>query len=327
MGSCEDTPESDSDGDTDVDVDADVDADTDGDTDSDADSEFDGDPDADPDGDTAVGGPDFQMAFDYPFPEQPLSIDNRYLYDRTFFASVHYQYEGITYDSTEGRNREGCIRVELDANDTPASAEGPYNYRCEFRFSNWHDESEGPGTEKWFGYSVLIPEDFTPDPTSVEAITQIHAGEGSPSFLTAMFGNTLRFHHKVGSCGTSGEYTNTNYDLVETIEPGTWYDLVYQIVAADSSNPDEGVLRVWVNGELRLELVEVQNIFDCSPYIGTLKLGVYKWDWRDEAGVKASAGVGVSIRYYYFDNLSSYLGSDGFSRVDPSRTFPRDPEH
>ena len=262
------------------------------------------------------------FGFNEPFPEETINTSDTTpsIYDNAFHLSVHYQRAGVTWSDSVAREGEGSLRFELDAYDTPADAERPYNYRCEIAMHPWHDESEGPGTEKWFGVSLFVPPDWVAD-SVIESVLQIHAGEATPPFIMMVEGDEILFRNKYGSCGSDSHEVDT-HTLVPAITKGTWYDFVIQIIAADSTNADDGELRIWVDGNLTAEWLG-QNLFDCAPYIGALKLGVYKWEWKDEESVNESAASSATNRVYHYDMLRTYVGSNGYDLVDPS--VPEDP--
>lgn len=247
--------------------------------------------------------------------------------------NVHFNWECLAQSGSVGRNGpSGALEVSLLPRNVPANAASEnrdYNYRCEFFLGDFHASGDEVGTEKWMGYSLHLPDNWRPDPVD-ESVTQIHAGTAKPRMLFVMKADSLDFFHRGAlSCGSDAD-ANTKYRLLK-VAAGNWYDVIIRVIAANSGNPNEGVIQIWVNGALLVDLANLATVYDCSPQVGTLKLGVYKYNWhlatnaQSQPNVEASEAANADHRHYFYDNVSIYLGPNGYERVDPARTLPADP--
>lgn len=286
---------------------------------------------------SSSGGSVLTWRFDQPFPEALTNTgpfdEAKGFYQSTLNGNVHFNWDCLGHAGNVGRNGpDGAMEVVLQPRNVPANAAGEnrdFNYRCEFFLGAFHAPGDEVGVEKWMGYSMYVPPDWMPDQVD-ESVAQIHAGVAKPRMLFVMEGTTLDFFHRGSlTCGSDAD-ANTRYPLI-TVSAGNWYDIVVRVVAADSTDTSQGAIQVWVNQTLQVDLAGIATVYDCSPQVGTLKMGVYKYNWHlatnaaSLPNVEASENAGAETRHYYYDNVSIYLGPDGFGRVDPARLLPADP--
>lgn len=144
----------------------------------------------------------------------------------------------------------------------------------------------GIGDERWYGFSIFVPETWTSESRLGEALVQWHAqpdfhlGEGwrSPPLMIMVQGDSW----SVVNRSDPREVTNSAVskrtgrvlwtgDLV----PGTWTDWV---VHAKWSYEADGVLEVWKDGETIVAGTGPNTYNDVKPLY--FKMGIYSWEWK-----------------------------------------------
>jgi hypothetical protein len=233
------------------------------------------------------------------------------------------------------------IRAHVDA-DAPfaAGVTEPVagNYRAEIRTTPWHDPVP-MGTEQWFGFSYYFPSDYIHDTASRSTLMQLHAGTMGPPvelfhFVPAdydgEYGAQLAIGRDWGTYDGGPNPDGLEEFAVTPIEPqaGNWYDFVVHTVW-DAGAGTNGLTELWVNGNQYYSATGA-NTFDSDPndpalpYGGTLKLGWYKWPWREQAAIDASSAVGAEEVELYIGPVriltnpaNAHVGQAGFDCVTP----------
>lgn len=188
------------------------------------------------------------------------------------------------------------------------------NQRAELKL-----EKVPPNSEKWYGLSVLVPEDFKKDRT-YEIITQWHsrpnldAGEKwrTPPLAILIRNNRLFLHrrwdpnpitrnNKPGPGGGRETLPLGDYN------PGEWTDFVVHV---KWSHTADGSLKVWQNGKLVVNKSGPNTYNDpTGPY---LKIGLYKPSWKSNP--KESQ---TTKRIIYFDEVRIGDATASYQDVKP----------
>ncbi len=188
---------------------------------------------------------------------------------------------------------------------------------------SYRTEVSGPGSEVgreyWYGFSILLPEDYTPD-RLWEIVAQWHGipdsdlGENWRNPVMALsttsghWGWVTRWDAKRNTFENGQrQYGGTdNYDL-GPYEKGTWTDWVVHVKW--SYRPD-GVLQVWKNGKIVID-ANGPNTFndERGPYF---KMGLYK-GWRDPS----RRSDAISKRVLYHDEFRMGGAQAGYDDVAP----------
>ncbi|MBK8505593.1 MAG: heparin lyase I family protein [Saprospiraceae bacterium] len=172
------------------------------------------------------------------------------------------------------------------------------------------------GEERWYGFSVLFPEEFVFAPVGFENDLRFmfaqwqHGSEGSPAIALEVHGD------KIGVSRSEGVSLDTRFVppvFIGNITKGKWMDFVLQIKWSKT----DGFARVWVNDQLRYEEPEIQTIYNNLDIGGGFKIGIYHWRWKIKESVQNSLAVGITSREIYMDEIREFLGNDAYDVVAP----------
>lgn len=164
------------------------------------------------------------------------------------------------------RNGQHSVRFHLEKTDTLHSG----GSRAEFAAS----PLEPVGAERWYGFSIYLPNTWAPDPAP-DSIVQWHQASdtgGSPPlaiwtrngrFLIVQAGRPNRPTKRTdaGSCAL-----------------GQWTDWVLHVRWSKQNN---GILEAWKNGT-RVPGLTSPDITDSATNTNNgnyIKIGIYKWPW------------------------------------------------
>ncbi|MCB0687113.1 MAG: polysaccharide lyase [Saprospiraceae bacterium] len=176
------------------------------------------------------------------------------------------------------------------------------------------------GEERWYGMSVLMPEDFVFAPPNLEnelrfSIAQWqHGSEGSPALALEVYGNKLAIARSVGESVNS---TWVEPQFIGEITPGKWIDLIIQVKWAKK----DGIIRAWYNGKKTYDHKDIQTVYENLSVGGGLKLGIYYWRWRDKDSVRQSLENGINNREIFIDEVREFIGPEGKLVVTPGQSF------
>lgn len=171
--------------------------------------------------------------------------------------------------------------------------------------------------EYWYGWSVLIPNDFVSDP-SFDIISQFHDYQGSNNGWWGKAHRHLPLYFKTqnGNWYVRGTYqqypnqkiTQTFVKNIGTYTKGKWTDFV---VHAKWSYKSDGFIRVWKDGQLVFS--KNGSVYYNLPQGPYLKVGIYKGD-PDWPGSN-----NISDRVVYFDEIRIGGESAKYEDVAPHR--------
>ena len=196
---------------------------------------------------------------------------------------------------------------------------GEATHRAELRpnSSAPFDRYPQEGQVRWYGMSVLFPEDFvfSPEPLSNDLRFMIaqwqHGTEGSPIFAFEVHGDRLALSRSKG-ISTASDWIPPIF--IAEIQRGQWMDLIVQV----KWSKDIGSLKIWVNEGLVYEQENIQTIYHNLDVGGGFKIGIYYWRWKEKESVERSLGAGITDREIYIDEVREYLGDiNGYKVVAP----------
>lgn len=222
----------------------------------------------------------------------------------------------------------------------PAGRTEAGNFRAEIRKYQWH-EPIPVNTEEWYGWSYFFPPTYVHDTKMRGVFFQSHAGRSSPPVALDHFVPTDysgRYGSQIHVARNWGVYDDGHEKGIIPIEfkPGRWYDFVVRIVW-DTEAGGRGETEMWINGE-KVYSKKGGNTYDAGtdpldtalPYGGTLKLGLYKWPWKQSLNnINASASVGVTKLEVYIGPVRTLRmptgqrrGYQGYHDVMPAAPRP-----
>lgn len=167
--------------------------------------------------------------------------------------------------------REGskALRVEVRKGDDPINASGNRNELVKF-------DGAAEGTEFYYAWSTLWPEDYPMTPNWQVFMQWHHSGNGGAPPVRFVLGCSA------ADCGEP--MPDTMFFIVNgktqlkmgPITRGSWHDFVLHIKW--SADPNVGFVELWYDGKLVLPKTQVRTMFS-SADTNYLKMGLY----RDEA--------------------------------------------
>ncbi len=170
--------------------------------------------------------------------------------------------------------------------------------------------------ERWYGLSVLFPDDFIFAETDVAQDLRFsvaewqHGSMGSPILSLEVIGDKIVLVRKAGESQAS-EWVGPVE--ITSIEKEKWIDIVVRTVWSKTN----GVVEIWINGENRFTGLDLQTIYHDLEVGGGYKFGINHWRWKDKDMVEMSLNEGITERTIYIDEVKEYLGADGIEEVSP----------
>lgn len=252
-------------------------------------------------------------------------------------ADVMYSPGGVSISDAYIREPGSqSVRCYLDPSAPPPDgAPFPGEHRAEIRRYKWH-EPIPLGTEEWHGWSYYFPETYVHDRTSRGVIMQLHAGRKGPPVSLDHYAETDH-DGKYGAqlfinrrWGRYADGTQHRQPIPIEFEPGKWYDFVVHVIW-DTEAGGRGLTELWVNGR-KYYSERGGNTYDAGsdpgdpnlPYGGTLKLGFYKWPWRDPEVARRSQEAGVKELEMFIGPVRTirlapgeHIGEAGYDLVAP----------
>jgi PKD repeat protein len=200
--------------------------------------------------------------------------------------SVHYNANGVFVQNG---------RLNFKLNPTSSSSNG-LNYRQEIR-DNPADVRHPIGTEQWWGFDYRFGDDYKADDLPW-IMWQTHGYFSAPADpMTAL---ELAPSNYLGNTNPKGElfisnaaFSSANPKKTPTgIVPraGQTLRVVIQMVWGDSN---KGLYKVWIDDVLVYNEQE-RTVYLEQPEGGYWKIGIYKWRWRSQSNVDASASLGIN---------------------------------
>lgn len=195
--------------------------------------------------------------------------------------------------------RAGSRSVRLEHRRTDNVSSG---YRVEFQ----SDKLFQKPTEAWYGYSIYF-EDWNAMSSGGEHVMQWHPTISGGSASLAIYTNNNTFHVRLNPEGDSTAFTLKDG---KKIEPNKWYDIVFHV----KWHATEGIVQVWIDGELYIDYTNKPTLTRGStPYF---KVGINRW---------GSSGAPSNNRILYIDEFRIGNAQATFADVAPGGTIP-DPE-
>jgi hypothetical protein len=146
---------------------------------------------------------------------------------------------------------------EFTGGDTTAN-------RSELLLTRYRDRV---GDERWYRWSTLVPEDFPPDQPEAFASIMQWQRDDNQSPLPLGFG--IRGHNlRITSGGTR---------YLGRVEFGRWLEFLVHVKW--STDPEEGFVEVWLDGDEILPRTKLQTVFtdaEGQPIGHYIKQGLYK---------------------------------------------------
>lgn len=185
---------------------------------------------------------------------------------------------GFTIASAPTYSGEKVGRWELRAGDPPASN----GTRAEVLFT-----AELAQQETWHSYAGYFPSADNLIDYDNEVFNQWHQGG---TFGTPMLTfSTVSGRFEVRRRSLDGK-TSTYYNL-GSVTYDQWVDIVIHL----KQHLTDGLMKIWINGELKLDIQGGATMFDGS--YGRWKMGIYKSDWND------GGKTGSDKRVWYVDEV------------------------
>ncbi len=210
-------------------------------------------------------------------------------------------------------------------NPSPASwCNNSFNMRAEIRTMPWK-VNQPLGTEEWIGWSYTFSDDYKIDEENPWLFFQMQQGvAGSPPHELAIVPSSL-YGAENGEVVVINHANKTETDRSRTgVVPtaGTTLNIVVHVIHDLGT---KGLLQVWINNELVYDK-QVGTVHESAPWGGNAKFGIYKWPWRESAGVQKSLDQGISHLVTYMGPLKiitrkpgdENYGQNSFSTVAPN---------
>jgi polysaccharide lyase-like protein len=222
------------------------------------------------------------------------------------------------------RSGRWSVRFQLDKRDPLVSQ----SKRAELKANRCGYEAGDP--ERWYGFSIHLPDCWQDDPDSSENLAQWHQADspdprfqGSPPL--ALMTRAGRWYVSMRKTSWNDQVSRDTDSIA--ISPykqdlGKWTDWVVHV--RWSADPQAGVLQVWKNGK-QYPLMDAagqdrshgQNKFDDGQG-NYMKIGIYKWDWKNRPERSK-----IGSRVIYYDDLRIAAGPNRYNEVvPPPRTTP-----
>ncbi|NND34449.1 MAG: hypothetical protein HKN76_17825 [Saprospiraceae bacterium] len=245
-----------------------------------------------------------------------------YVYDVCVATTCPLTDYAIERSTDYARSDAYSLRFSLKPTPLDKWPMGEATHRAELRPNAFSPIARYPkeGEERWYGLSVLFPEDFIFAPATLASDLRFsiaqwqHGSEGSPILAIEVYGD------KLAVARSSGISTQTEWlepQNLADIKRGEWLDLVIQIKWSRS----EGAIAVWVDEQKYYEVKNVPTIYRDLDNGGGYKVGLYYWRWQYRQTVQDAFNLGITEREIFIDELREYLGVDGYSAVVPGNRF------
>ncbi len=167
--------------------------------------------------------------------------------------------------------------------------------RAEFAASPF----EPVGAERWYGFSIYLPNTWKPDPAPDSIIQWHQASDTGGSPPLALWTRNGRFQIvQAGRPSRPNKYTDAG-----PCDLGRWTDWVIHVKwSKQATGPNAGLLEVWKNGQ-RVAGITSPDITDSATNLSLgkyIKIGIYNWPWSTSNPNPAST---TTRRVMYHDQL------------------------
>jgi len=201
------------------------------------------------------------------------------------------------------RHGSGALKLTLQR-EAPGD---PKAYRTDFWIRGM-SEAFQMGSEYWYGFSTMLPDDFQPDALGELFVQWINPKvRGSPSLAIYLYEDSYQIRKRWGEGNTIHRALwrgSVSRDL------GEWVDWVFRVRWSDGM---DGLVEAWKNGELIISDAgpNTARAGDLAPYF---KFGIYKFPWRQSSQEAPSP---VKRRTLYVDEIRIGSAEAGYETVAP----------
>jgi hypothetical protein len=210
---------------------------------------------------------------------QHLLVESLFEDDLEPFKGWENNQHCCHYSLTQSaRASEGLLSLRLEVRDTDPQISSSIR-------SELVQPSEEEGTERWYGFKMYL-QDWAND-NAEEHVFQWHPDDPGGSAIGSLFTSGGRYEF------VTTHYAGTNgngYSDLGPIISDQWVSWVLHIKWASDQT---GIIQVWKNGTLVLDVKNTQTSPDMGSYF---KLGINKFGW----GLQPST---TSQRVLYFDEV------------------------
>ena len=198
------------------------------------------------------------------------------------------------------------------------------NPRSEIRFRgasgvpNWHPHFTTWGVK----FAIYFPKDFKPDNTSAEILAQFHSvpdkGDKytNPPWALRLRGTQLTVTNRwiQKKIATNADKHEKTWNLTSKIVPGKWHYFTVDI-HWDYRSSGNGFMKCYYkvgSAPSKSDLkINHKGPTGYNDRVGSyFKLGIYKWDWKDNFRVRLSKSRGVTERELFYDDFE--IKKNGF---------------
>lgn len=178
-------------------------------------------------------------------------------------------------DGDPPRAGQFCARFELNNTDRwpPPTPQNP-NPTQAARSELAARPDEPVGAERWYGFSIYLPDSWGLD-RSGEILTQWHQADSGPGGSPPLALLTKNGHWYV-SQRKWGVNDTCDSDIGSYVT-GEWTDWVVHVKWSANDDDSSAFLKIWKNGE---EVFQVKGGKNSFAQVGNyMKIGIYKFDW------------------------------------------------
>jgi hypothetical protein len=213
------------------------------------------------------------------------------------------------------------------------------NPRCEIRFRgangtpNWHPHFSTYGIK----FAIYIPKDFKPDVTSSEYLAQFHSVKdkgdtyNNPPWALRVKGNTLTITNRwIEKAIASNAHQHEKTWTIGKVAPGKWHYFIVDI-HWDYRSDGNGFMKFYMSigspadqSDLKVNHKGPTGYNDKKG--SYFKLGIYKWDWKDQLRVSLSKSTGVEDREVYYDDFEIKKNGFGPTKVNKAPSANAGPD-
>lgn len=204
----------------------------------------------------------------------------------------------------------GSIRSELSTTPVKVNAEATYRFRM-YIPEDWEYDPLPDSFVQWHNF---------PDKDLGESIDE---KVGGPPLIFDIEGDKIEILNRSDPSPVTTEKSPTK--RTETIwvgdyEVGEWIDWT---ISVRWSYKEDGLLQIWKDQELIVDQSGPNSFNDQKfPY---MKLGVYKWIWKDPAWLDPEDYSKVDTRVLFYDDVSIEDGLGAPLQPDSPDSNPKEP--
>lgn len=242
-----------------------------------------------------------------------------YVRDVCISPTVDVSHYAIARSAAQKRSGSYSLRFYLKPtplNQWPSAGEASHRAELGPKYNSPVSHYPSEGDEVWYGFSYYFPADFVFAPENIENDIRFiiaqwqHGSPGSAIIALEVIGDEIMLQRQTGNSTSSTWITP---DTITTIQRGQWMDMVFRVKWSKTG----GIVQCWVNGQQKLNLNNIQTVYNNLSSGGGLKPGIYYWRWKDQQSVQNSLNAGITYREIYIDEIRQYNGTNGYLSVVP----------